>query len=459
MSPRRPDLLQADPSLREQTVLDYALKRESAEKNEVVPRVSIAEARRSAVQLDVVSERDTTRLLFISRDASLLNQATQTLDGFLNLSDVFDEVHIVVLQVGALPRNPVLRVSANVWLYVVAAPHWWLTPMAAVEMIKSQLAFADGFRPDLIVARDAYECALIALYLGRHLSRPVQLHVLEDIFGLKVRARLPHAFWRLLIARYVVPRFLSVRTSTDQLTLKLSKRYPGIPDIATLPRFHNYQALRAASGQTYTLKEKYPQYVFRMLYIGVLDSDACAYQAMDAVRGLLRNKKICLVFYGSGKGRIELQKRAEILGIAEQVVFERDLDQAACLAGANVLLVPETTPVADEIAALGAFARVPLVLAVTPQRADIFVNGDSAFLCKEGDTVAMGLAVSKLMSSAPLANDFIEAAFTAVSSRLHEDPVAYRLAYRDSVEAALFAGMSDTEDVDSESVIQSSTAL
>jgi glycosyltransferase involved in cell wall biosynthesis len=368
-----------------------------------------------------------------------LNQTKQSLDGYLNLSDVFDEVHIVVLQTGLAPRNPVLRVSANVWLYVVSAPRWWLTPIAAIEMIRSQLIFAEGFRPDLIVARDCYESALIAYYLSRHLDRPMQLHVLEDILEKKVRARVPHAFWRLLITWYVLPRSMSVRTSTDQLALKVRTRYPRIADIATLPRFHNYQELLTTAPR-YTLKDKYSEYTFRMLYIGALDSESRAYQAMDSVRGLLRNKHICLVFYGVGTARTELQKRAEILGIAEQIIFERDLDQSACLAGANVLIVPDVTSVSDEVAILGAFAKVPLVLAMTPQRADLFENAESAFLCKEGDTIAMGLAVSRLMSSAPLVNDFVEAAFTAVSTRLHEDPIEYRLAYRDSIEAALFVG-------------------
>ncbi len=456
MLARRPDLLHTDASLREQTVLDDVLKQKSSETKELVPRVSIAEARRSAVQVDVISDRDTTRLLFISRDTSLLNQTTQSLDGYLNLSDVFDEVHIVVLQVGAVPRNPVLRVSANVWLYVVTASHWWLTPMAAIKVIQSQLVFAEGFRPDLIVARDPYESALIAQYIGKHQNRPFQVHVLEDIFDKKVRARLPHSFWRLLFSRYVLPRSVSVRTGTDQLAARIAKRYPRISDLATLPRFHNYQALLTTPPR-YTLKEKFPQYVFRILYIGTLDSDARAYQALDSVRGLLRNKNICLVFCGDGTARAELQKRAQIFGVVEQIIFERDLDTAACLAGANVLIVPEVTSLGDEVAILGAFTRVPLVVAITPQRADLFVNGESAFLCKEGDSIGIGLAISQLMSSASLAQSFADAAFSAVSSRLHEDPVDYRLAYRDSVEAALFSredDMVDEASTDSETVTE-----
>jgi glycosyltransferase involved in cell wall biosynthesis len=454
MLARRPDLLQTDASLREQTVLDSVLKKESSAKRESVPRVSISEARHGAAQVAVSSERDTTRLLFISRDTSLLNQTTQSLDGYLNLSDVFDEVHIVVLQTGSTPRNPVLRVSANVWLYVVTAPQWWLTPIAAVELIQSQLVFADGFRPDLIVARDPYESALIARYLGRHLGRPIQIHVLEDVFEKKVRANLPHAFWRFLITRYVLPRCASVRTTTDQMTQKLAARYPQIPDIETLPRFHNYQSV-LMSPPNYTLKNKYPQYAFHILYIGTLDNDARAYQAMDAVRGLLRSKTVCLVFCGDGSGRPELQKRAEILGIAEQVVFERDLDTVSCLAGANVLIVPEVTNGGDDVAILGAFAKVPLVLTVTPQRADLFVHSQSALLCREGDTTAMGQAVSQIMSAPSLADSFVEAAYEVVTSRFHEDPIAYLVAYRDSVEAALFVLEDDDDNngaTDSESV-------
>lgn len=453
---RRPDLLKTDASDRERAVLEYVLKREASTVTNPVPKVSVKEARQGALQVASTSDRDTTRLLFISRDTSLLNQTTQSLDGYLNLADVFDEVHIVVLQPGIKAHNPVLRVSPNVWLYVVTATHWWWTPVAAITMIESQLMFAEGFRPDLVVARDPYESALVAYYIGRHFNRPTQLHILENFTNQRVRATLSHRGWRACLARYVIPKFASIRTSTDQIAALVAKRYPTVLDIATLPRFHNYQAANA-NAVALTLKDKYQQFTFMIVYLGVLDSESRAYQAMDAVRGLLRNKKIGFVICGEGGARAELQKRAQLLGIAEQVVFERAPSNAvAYLAAVDVLIVPDTTSASDEVAVLGAFAGVPLVLATTPQRADLFVHGESALLSAADNVAALGAHVNQIVNDVALRQILATAAYDTVSTRLHEDPVAYRLAYRDSVEAAMFAREtteSDREESDISDVL------
>lgn len=449
MQPKRSDLFKNDASDRERAALDQVLTRKVSEALVTIPRVSIKAARSGATQLEIVSDRDTTRLLFISRDTSLLNQSTQSLDGYLDLADVFDEVHIVVLQPGIKTRNPVLRVSSNVWLYVVSTTHWWWSPFAAIQLIESQLMFADGFRADLIVARDPYESAIVARYLGRHYHRPTQLHVLEDITSARTQQSLPHAFVRRVIARIMVPLFPSIRTSTDVVAVHLLKRYPAIPDIATLPRFHNYQRSASVPGHL-TLKDKYPHFSFIIVYRGALDSESRAYQAMDAVRGMLRNKKIGLIICGEGKARVELEKRALLLGITEQVAFERvPEDGVSFLAGADVLVVPDITAASDEVVVLGAFAGVPVVATITPQRSDLFVHGESALLCAQDNVMALGTLVGQIANDALLRHSLSEAAYTVVNTRLHEDPVAYQAAYRDSVEAALFAGdtaLLETDD-------------
>ena len=92
MSSPRTNLFKTDAADRERAVLDHVLKSERSTAAPTGPKISIAEARQGATQVDIASDRETVRLLFISRDTTLLNQTTQTLDGYLNLADVFDEV-------------------------------------------------------------------------------------------------------------------------------------------------------------------------------------------------------------------------------------------------------------------------------------------------------------------------------------------------------------------------------
>ena len=236
---------------------------------------------------------------------------------------------------------------------------------------------------------------------------------------------------------------MSIRTSTDAIATRIASRYSAVPDVQVLPRFHNYAQLQRGA-HTLDIKMVYQQFSFVIAYVGELRHDALAYQAMDAVRGLLRNKKIGLVFFGDGPGRSELQKRAEILGIATQVVFERGSDAVIqYFASVDVVLIPDATDAADEVAIRAAFSGVPIVAVATAVRTDLFVHGESAFLCPAGDSAMMGTFVNKCVNETMLRRQIADVAFTTVSERLHEDPEEYRVAYRDSVEAALFVGQDD----------------
>jgi glycosyltransferase involved in cell wall biosynthesis len=435
--------LQADVADRQRDVLDYVLKSEEQSSLPSVPRVSVREARAGETQVEFTSTRETTRLLFISRDTSLLNQTTQTLDGYLNLCDVFDEVHIVILQTGLPPHHPVLRASANVWLYIASATHWWGTPFSALRLIERQLVFADGFRPDLIVAHDPFESALVAYWASRKYKRPTQLHIRENFTEPRFLFKAPENRWRRRLAKYLVPRFDSVRATTNQIYERLVRDYPSIVDVALLPRFNNYSALAAATP-AFSIKEKYAQFAFIILYVGELHSGSTVFQAIDAARFLLRNPAVGLVIVGDGPIRTACQKRVGIFGITEQVVFEKSVDDiVSYLKSADVLVVTDTTSTSDELVLKGAAAGIPLVMSATALRSDLFVDGESAFITPVADITMIATRLNRLLNENSLRHSLITAATLVVNTHLHEDPEQYRIAYRDSVEAALVVGEAD----------------
>jgi len=449
MKQKSHDLSKYDVSDRARSALNTALSEELSGTSNTA-HVPIAEARHGQTQVAIESDRDTTRLLVISQELTLLNQTTQSLDGYVNIADVFDEVHIMVLQQGLPPRNPVLRVASNVWLYVVTSEVAWQLPIRALRTIAEQMIFAEGFRPDLIVARDSYESALVAYVAGRHYTRPTQLHIMDDLLRPVLPPALPPSRFRRFISWYLIPHFASIRVATDSMRSWLLQKYPQIPDVRMLPRFHNYAQLQLQSTAR-SVKSTYRQFGFVIAYCGVLDSNAKAYQVMDAVRGLLRSPTIGLIFFGDGPARRELEKRAQILGVSSQIAFETDPEAVTqYLASVDVLVVPEDTAAADELVIMGAFAEVPVVATLTTLRSDFFVHGESMLLCGVGDTMMMGTLVNQLVNDRGLRETLRVVAHAIVSERLHEDSDIYRLAYRDSVEAALF--IHDTKTADSTDV-------
>ena len=192
--------------------------------------------------LKISSDRNVTRVLFVSRNTDLLSPTEQSLDGYLDVSGLFAEVHILILREGIVPKKPVLRAAPNVWIYTAASSVWWKTPLAGIELMQNQLEFAAGFRPDLIVALDPFESAVTAYRLGKVYQKPMQLHILENYLAPDFNKKADGNWIRRFLARYTVARFLSIRTRTDAMESRLKDRFT-VPDLATLPRFQDYQAM------------------------------------------------------------------------------------------------------------------------------------------------------------------------------------------------------------------------
>lgn len=401
--------------------------------------VSVSDALTGQGVYELHSSRETTRVLFITRDTSLLNQTQQTLDGFVDISELFDEVHILILRPGIRTKTPVMRVSENVWIYVATASHWWWTPVVGYDLVRTELEFADGFRPDLILARDPFECGLLAYVLGLRFHRPTQLHVLEDYENHRYLKKEAHNRWRRFIARFTVPRFPSVRTVTKRMQVRLEQKY-AIEDLETLPRFNNYEKL-AKVESSLDLKEKYKPFVFVMLFIGRLTHESTLHRTMEAAKFVLTNPRVGLVVIGEGPARKEFERKAEKLGIREQVVFESIVeDIVGYLKSANILIVTDTDDDADEVAIRGAAVGTPLMLSHTEARDDIFVDGESALLCLSEDTACFSSKLGMYLNDIELRKRVGEAGQQAVLNKLHEDPLTYRQSYRDSIEKAFFVG-------------------
>jgi len=417
--------------------LEYILKQTAKSSGEVVPSVTAEQAMKEARLVQHQSQRDVTRVLFISQDLELLNPTRQSLDGYLDISDVFDEVHILVLRQGIKPTQAVLRPQKNVWIYTAASSHWWLVPRRGQELLQEQLVFADGFRPDLVVAREPFESALVALWVHKKFNTPIQLHVLLNFYAASF-SKLASGNWlRRFVARYTIPKFPSIRTATQRMQHLLIDHYD-VADIKRLPQLNVYESI-ANVRQTLDLKAKYPQYVFNILFVGNLTNSSKATQAIDAARFMLLNQRIGMIVLGDGPAYRDCVKRAKLLGIEQQLVFERrSRDRVQYLKAANLLIVTDTDPQSEELVLQAAGAQIPMIMTWTEAREDMFTHLESAYICPPDDVQALADGIHELMNNYPLRKQVTEQAFEAITKRFHQDPEEYRKDYRDSIEQALF---------------------
>ncbi len=393
------------------------------------PTVSIREARQSPMLVPTTG-RTKTRVLFVTTELALLTQATKSLDGFTAIADMFHEVHIMVLRTGIPAKHPVLRVDQNTWLYTVTAKHHYELPFAAWRMMREELSFAEGFRPDVLVARDCGVSALAVYGAGHFYERPVQLHI-PDKFAL------PRKFIPRIFTRWLIGTFDSIRVTTEAGLELVRNWHPQAHDVQILPRFRNYTSLFSGQQGSY-LKQKYRQFNFIILYLGELTQHSTAFSAIDAVRGVLQNPRVGFVMVGNGPGVMECERRAELLGIKDQVIIERRADDIVQYAeSADALLVTDVDEAGDEAALYGAAAGLPMVLVKTPTRTDLFTDSVNAYLVDDARSKRAGEALARLLNNNHERLLMRQAVRRVAETRLHIDPHIYQEAYRASIEAAI----------------------
>ncbi|MDC1205674.1 hypothetical protein N8083_02390, partial [Candidatus Pacebacteria bacterium] len=232
-----------DQSKRAEVTLEEVLQEDTPD--EIIEHelnyIPVSEARKGEHVLSHDTDRVMSRVLFITKDLSYLEEDSRSMKLVLDLATLFSEIHIMVLQPYE-SKEETKRVIDNVWVYRVYTKSWWQSSGAALGKAKEQLSFTDGFRPDIVVALDPYESGLAALRISSEFRRPLQVHVLEnfddDIFLTQEKGNI----WRRTMARHVLNRSSSVRVSTDIIKQMLSTKFKRIHDLQILPQFHNFSS-------------------------------------------------------------------------------------------------------------------------------------------------------------------------------------------------------------------------
>lgn len=433
-----------DPSKNAEHILDYILEDTSDESvAEKQIQSSVADELQKAPLAELESNRKKSRVLFITRDLSVLEKDSVLQLHFKDVATVFDEVHIIVISESWKSKKGVARLEKNMWAYTTSGKSWWMQPFIAKSIAKTQLRFTDGFRPDVVVALDPYESGVAGYLIAEKYNREFQVHVTEDFFNPEFKERDVDNKWRLKMATFVLNRTLSVRASTTIIKEQIQNKYKHISDLALLPRHYNIKAIIDAT-ETEDIADAFPQYAFVVLFIGKLDHESTLFRALDATRAILHSQSIGLVVVGDGPTKKESEKRAEILGIKENVIFEKDTSKLiSYLKSANILICTDTTEASDEIVIKAAAAGLPILASKTELRSDLFTDGESAFLCEKEDTIEFSQKLVKFLNTNSLRIQFATNARDIIKTRLHEDPEAYKTAYRDSIEL-VFSEEKDT---------------
>lgn len=403
------------------------------------------------------SNRERSRVFIVTSDLSILDEQSLANSFYVSLSAQFDEIHVCITVPLKKYKKTTKRFGKNLWLYTTGHIGWYKVPLAVRSLAKDQLTFADGFRPDFIVATDPFESGLGAYLVASKYNRPFQVHVTFPFWSSEFKKRPEYNKWRIRIANYVLKRTDSIRTSTNDIKTYLKKKYAQADNISVLPRHYSIKEVVEASDKN-TSKDLFPQFALVILYVGKLDHKSTLFRTIDASRSLLQSSGTVLVVVGEGAAKSEFQKRAEIFGINQQIIFKPgNADIISIMKSSDVLVCADTTETSDEVVIKAAAVGLPLIVAKTQLREDLFADGEEAFLCDPEDTAGFTTKLSNFVNNNALRKQFQVGARESVTTRLLEDSETFYQAYRNSLEG-VFVGLSTAEETVSEDELKMPTS-
>lgn len=426
-----------DQSRRAEAVLEHILETElDTPEDETGKRMTVAEAIAARPVIDRDTGRTRARVLIVTTNEDVLLPNSSIRAEYVNLARQLDELHVMCL-VARSGNEGFARAGDNIWFYQVRSKNWWTLPWAGRRAAREALTWNGVPRPDVIVGVDLFEAGLAARLIAGSFGRPLQYHVYTDPFHPDYKDAAPDNNWRVRLARWLLRRAKSVRVSTNTLKESLAKRARRGSDIAVLPRFYNFTAL-LASQPAFDLHARFPDYAFIMIAFGALTADSQLHDLFAALNRLLHNPRIGLVVVGDGPAAGLFKEKVKLLGIERSVVFHKTAeDLISYLKTADLMIEIDTAEEAEIRTLQAAAAGLPAVMTATALRRDLFVDGESAFLCEPGDLACISEKTSKFINTTALRSRFAELAKETAAERLHEDPEAHYQALALTIESVL----------------------
>jgi glycosyltransferase involved in cell wall biosynthesis len=403
---------------------------------EEAARVEAEEARTADPLLSYTSDRNNIRLLFFTKDISVLNEGTIMQQRILEFARSFAEIHVIVLCIKKEAEAITARIQDNVWLYTTGSRYWWKTMYDAYRLANEQLTFAGGFRADMVIAEDPFESGVAGHFIASHHERPLQVHVFDDFFDPNFKEREDQNGMKVSMAHFVMKRAESVRTNSEHLKEQILIEYPKLADhIEVFPIYHNLTVWRDLEP-TFDLHERYPQFKFIILHISQMYAKSHSKEVIIGVTPILmRYPTVGLVIVGNGPMRADLEKIVLALKLEKQVEFEpMPTEIISHMKTANVLVHLSEVSEEDEVVLEAATAKLPMILGKSGLARELFTDGESAYLCANTDANCVSTHVNLFLNENQTRSKFALNAFGIIFERIRQDYGEYLTAYRRSIE-------------------------
>ncbi len=430
-------LKQHEAVLPEASEVSKLAEQPTTEEREV--QVEVHQALTSEPLIEHSSNRSRLRLLILTRDLSILKTQDIAQRRLLELAGRFDEVHVILLSGRGEGSRITVRLGHNIWIYPTYSRYWWQCGIDAYRIAREQLAFAQGFRADIIIAEDPFESGVVACLVAEKYGRPVQIHVLEDIYDPGFTLLDEHNGLRLFLAMYTFWNADSVRTISGSLQEKIMKRYPSLAQVTEpIPLYYNLSAWRDFIP-VFDLHVRYPQFKFIMLHFSRMTALSHTDKVIAGVAEALKQYPLIgLVVVGTGPFRQVYEKQVIALGLQNQILFE-PMPHALTshMKTADVLIHVSEDRDEEDLILQAAATKLPLIAGARSIAGELFLDGDSAYICTETDTGCLKSKVMLCLHDSGRLEHMSLMAQQTVFERIEQDFGVYVEAFQKSIERGL----------------------
>jgi glycosyltransferase involved in cell wall biosynthesis len=321
-------------------------------------------------------------VLVITKDVNVLREGSASRQKMEEYAELASHLFVIVLNTRR-NKYDVQKVSDKLWIYPTNSWSMWSAPFGARHVAHRELWFQGKLQVSLITALDPCESGLAGVLIQRFSDRPLQVHVMSNVFSTFFRAESFGNIIRSAIAKYVLKHSQGIRVATANIRAAIADISTALSDRAfILPRIIEAEQLLREPVRV-DLHEKYPAFKFIVLMVAPLIKRQNIDLALTVMQGILHvYKHAGLVIVGEGSEGSHIVKRAHDLGIDERVVIEPWNDNlSSYYKTSNVFLVTAVYEEYGDTIAEAAATGAAIVTTNVGVASTIIEHGDSGFIC------------------------------------------------------------------------------
>jgi len=341
------------------------------------------------------------KVLIISSDRNIFKEGSEAQSRMIEYGKLTRELHIVIFTKKETGISTA-KISPNVYLYPTNSANRWFYVSDAVKTGKRVLMAGNEW---LISSQDPFECGLSGWILKKKLGIPLQLQIHTDFLSPYFRKCSPLNCFRVLMAKFLIPRADCIRVVSARIKRSLEKlRCKPKTEPVVLPIFVDIENIKKAEIKT-DLHRKYPQFDFIILMASRLTTEKNIGLAIDATKKIVRiHSKTGLIIVGEGPEEKKLKACSS--KIKANVIFEPwTEDLASYYKTADLFLLISSYEGYGRTAVEAMAAGCPVIMTDVGLAGEVLIDKKDGIIVPVNNKRKLSGAILMLMENHSLRNE------------------------------------------------------